>query len=143
MFSKSTEYALRAATYIANNANEHKKIGLQEIADAIDSPKSFTAKILQKLTIAKTGIIQSTTGPKGGFYIKKSDLQLPIMIILELMNEKDVIANCVFGLHECSDKNPCPLHNQYKPIKQELMQLFNNNSIKDLAVFLDKMAVLK
>jgi DNA-binding IscR family transcriptional regulator len=50
MFSKSTEYALRATIYIAQRGSVENKLSLQEIAEAIDSPPSFTAKILQSLT---------------------------------------------------------------------------------------------
>ncbi|MFM2359513.1 MAG: hypothetical protein RLY16_1506, partial [Bacteroidota bacterium] len=50
MFSKATEYALRATIYIAQKSSTEHKIGLEEIAMAIDSPASFTAKILQALT---------------------------------------------------------------------------------------------
>ncbi len=50
MFSKATEYALRATIYLAQNSSEDKKIGIRSIAIAINSPESFTAKILQLLT---------------------------------------------------------------------------------------------
>jgi len=49
MFSKATEYALRATIYIAQKSSVDKKLSLTEIAQAIDSPPSFTAKILQLL----------------------------------------------------------------------------------------------
>ena len=50
MFSKATEYALRATIYIAQKSSEENKLGIEEIAKAIDSPQSFTAKIMQLLT---------------------------------------------------------------------------------------------
>ena len=50
MFSKATEYALRATIFLAQKSSEENKLGIDEIATAIDSPKSFTAKILQQLT---------------------------------------------------------------------------------------------
>lgn len=68
MFSKATEYALRATIYIAQKSTEEKKIGIYEIAKAIDSPQSFTAKILQALT-KENKIISSIRGPNGGFFI--------------------------------------------------------------------------
>ena len=65
MFSKSTEYALRATLYIAQKGTEEKKIGIEEVSKAIGSPRSFTAKILQSLT-KDNKIIRSATGPHGG-----------------------------------------------------------------------------
>jgi len=71
MFSKTTEYALRAVIYIAQKGTEDNKLGLAEIAKAIRSPRSFTAKILQQLTTGGK-IISSVRGPGGGFYISAS-----------------------------------------------------------------------
>ena len=46
MFSKATEYALRAVIYIARKSTKENKPGFVEIAISIDFPGSFTAKIL-------------------------------------------------------------------------------------------------
>ena len=43
-------------------------MGLDEISKAIDSPPSFTAKVLQKIT-KSSNLLGSVTGPKGGFYM--------------------------------------------------------------------------
>ena len=41
MFSKATEYALRATIYIAQKSSAEKKLSIGEIAKAIDSPVPF------------------------------------------------------------------------------------------------------
>jgi hypothetical protein len=38
-----------------------------------------------------------------------------------------------FGLKRCSEVQPCPMHEQYKSIKQLLIKLFTNKSIQQLA----------
>ena len=38
MFSKATEYALRATIYIAQKGSEARKCSIEEISMAIDSP---------------------------------------------------------------------------------------------------------
>ena len=43
MFSKATEYALKATIYIAQKGSAEAKISIDEISRAIDSPQSFTA----------------------------------------------------------------------------------------------------
>ena len=80
MFSKATEYALRATIYIAKKSTEEKKLGIEEISRAIDSPQK-----------------------------------------------------CVLGLKMCSEIQPCPMHAQYKSIKQQLIKLFVTKTIKQLA----------
>ena len=77
MFSKATEYALRATIYIAKKSTEEKKLGIEEISRAIDSPQSFTAKILQALT-KDNKVVSSVRGPNGGFFITEKTKKLPV-----------------------------------------------------------------
>jgi len=137
MFSKSTEYALRSVIYLAQHSNQDHKIGIAQIAKAIGSPRSFTAKVLQKLT-KKNGIISSITGPKGGFYLTESSKKKSVLSVLASLEEDTVITGCVLGLKDCSEINPCPLHFKYKLIKPLLKEMFERKSIMDLANELDK-----
>ena len=132
MFSKATEYALRATIFIAQKSSEETKLGLDDIAKSIKSPRSFTAKILQQLT-AGNKIISSIRGPGGGFFMTKNAKMLPVKAILSAMEDDDVLDKCVLGLKKCSDIKPCPMHNQYKTIKEQLKNLFVSKTIQDLA----------
>jgi Rrf2 family protein len=132
MFSKATEYALRATIYIAQRSTEEKKTGLSEIAKAIDSPQSFTAKILQSLT-KNNKIVSSVRGPNGGFFMTEKAKKLPVRAILEAMGEDEILEKCALGLKKCSETKPCPMHSQYKAIKEQLIKLFENKTILYLA----------
>jgi len=132
MFSKATEYALRATIFIAQKGTEEKKLSIDEIAKAIDSPKSFTAKILQALT-KENHIISSVRGPNGGFYLTEKSKQLPVRTILKAMGEEEVLEKCVLGLKQCSELQPCPMHDQYKSIRKQLKDLFVSKSIQQFA----------
>jgi len=131
MFSKTTEYALRATIYIAQKGSEENKIGMEEIAKAIDSPKSFTAKILQALG-RDDRLIHSVSGPRGGFFLANKAERLPVRAVLDVMGEGDVLNKCVLGLNKCSENKPCPMHAQYKLIKQQLIDLFETKTIGEL-----------
>jgi Rrf2 family protein len=132
MFSKATEYALRATIYIAQKGTEEKKISMDEIAKAIDSPHSFTAKILQALS-RNNKVIGSATGPNGGFYMTEKAKKMPVRIVLEAMNEDDLLNKCILGLSKCSETKPCPMHAQYKLVKEQLIKLFETKTIQRLA----------
>lgn len=132
MFSKATEYALRATIYIAQKSSTEKKLNIAEIAKAIDSPVSFTAKILQLLT-PENKLISSMRGPNGGFYITEDAKKLPVRSVLEAMGESGILDKCVLGLYKCSETKPCPMHNQYKSIKHQLIGLFETKTIQQLA----------
>ena len=131
MFSKATEYALRATIYIAQKSSEEKKLGIEEISKAIDSPQSFTAKILQSLT--RENIVSAVRGPNGGFFISEKAKKKPARSVLLAMGEDDVLEKCVLGLKMCSEIQPCPMHAQYKSIKQQLIKLFVTKTIQQLA----------
>lgn len=131
MFSKSTEYALRATLYIAQKGRKDHKIGIDEISKAIGSPRSFTAKILQSLTKSNK-IIHSTTGPHGGFYMTEKAKNLPVRAILQAMGEDGLLDRCVLGLEKCSENKPCPMHSKYKLIKTQLIGLFETETINHL-----------
>ena len=132
MFSKTAEYALRATIYIAQKSSESKKLGIEEIARSIDAPRSFTAKILQLLT-RNNRIISSSRGVSGGFYMTEEAKDLSVRSVLEVIGEDLVLTKCVLGLNACTELKPCPLHTQYKPIKEQLVLLFESKTIRDLA----------
>lgn len=132
MFSKTTEYALRATFYIAQKGTKKNKLPIQEIAKAIGSPCPFTAKILQAL-VKNNSIISSTRGPRGGFFMTDKAKKYPVTSILEAMNEKQTLTKCVLGMPQCSSDNPCPMHLKYFEIKDQLIQMFDHTSIEEVA----------
>lgn len=132
MFSKATEYALRATIYIAQKSTEEKKLGIEEIAKSIDSPPSFTAKILQSLTRDNV-VVSSVRGPNGGFYMTNKAKKLPVRAVLLAMGEDAMLEKCVLGLKLCSETQPCPMHAEYKSIKKQLIKLFGSKTIQQLA----------
>lgn len=132
MFSKSTEYALRAVIFIGQKGSEEKKLGLPEIAAAIGSPPQFTAKIMQLLTKNKQ-VVRSVRGPNGGFYLTEEAKNLPVRSILESTGEENVLTKCVLGLYQCSEAKPCPMHHDYKTIRQQMIRLFDTKTIRQLA----------
>ncbi len=132
MFSKTAEYAIRATIYIAKQSEAGKRIGIDEISEAIDSPRSFTAKILQLLTKDEI-IVSSVRGPNGGFYISEKSKKLTVRTVLQVIGEDEIFTKCILGLDECTEIHPCPMHHRYKLIKEDLVKLFSSKTISDLA----------
>lgn len=131
MFSKACEYAIRATVYLAQKSSAEKKLGVEAVATGIDAPKAFVAKILQQLN--RADVIRSSKGPSGGFYLTDDLKKQPVWNVLAAFTEDERLTACVMGLHLCNDKKPCPLHAQYKPLKQQLVQMFRENSIQHMA----------
>jgi Rrf2 family protein len=131
MFSKETEYALRALVYIQLQNQEGKRPGTDEIAREISSPYFFTAKILQRLV--RHGLIKSLKGKGGGFYFDRDRPDLRIKELIRITESSRDFSCCGFGLGQCNADNPCPLHYQYVPIRDAIESLVSNETIQSLA----------
>jgi len=44
----------------------------------------------------------------------------------------DLFDRCSLGLHDCSDKQPCPFHHKYKPLRENLKKTLRETSLLDL-----------
>ena len=133
MFSKACEYGIRAIVYIALHSLENKRASLKEIAQKIDSPEAFTAKILQQL--AKNQIIVSVKGSTGGFEIARDKMdEVKLQHIVQAIDGDSIYVKCGLGLKACSEKRPCPLHNKFKEIREKLRIMLETTSIYELSV---------
>lgn len=142
MFSKTCEYAIRALIYIAQKSKDGNRIGIKEIASGIDSPEYFIAKILQDLS--RRGFVQSAKGPNGGFYMDENNLKLSVADIVREMDGDKLFTGCGLGLKECSEDHPCPIHNDFKHIRQEIKDMLDNSKIEMFVEKLDlKLTFLK
>ena len=130
IFSRSTEYALRAIIYLAAHASPDKRFGVRQIAESLGFPESYLGKILQDL--ARRHIISSVKGPKGGFFNDQDAMDISLLQIIETIDGPDFFKTCGLGLHECSDDKPCPIHDDYKPYRDGLYKVLSNKTIRDL-----------
>ncbi len=130
MFSKACEYAIKAMVFIQYKSQQNETTNLSEIAEAIASPVAFTAKILQQLR--KNDLLESTMGVKGGFRILENK-QINLKEIIVAIDGNGIFSNCVLGLKACSSTNPCPVHNKYAKIRQEMEHIMQKTFLVDLA----------
>ncbi len=111
MFSKSCQYAIRAVLYLIAQKAHEKNIGVKEIAEALQAPQQFLAKILQQL--AKHNLISSIKGPNGGFYLTEANAKVSLLDIVECIDGKAALSSCILGMPQCSVEDPCPLHHHF------------------------------
>jgi len=127
IFSKTCEYAMRAVFFIAHKTAEGGRVGIKEIAVGIDSPEHFLAKILQDLS--RRGVIQSAKGPNGGFFVDDVILNMPLASIVEAVDGDGIFTGCGLGLEYCSEENPCPIHHEFKAIRNQIQDLLKTTKI--------------
>jgi len=139
MFSKTCEYAIRAMIYIAQQSAVGKRVGFQEVADEIEAPKSFIAKILQELSRKK--LVESAKGPNGGFFVDQQAMNLPLSEIVKAFDGDKIFTGCGLGLPYCSEVNPCPIHHEFKAIRNQIAQMLQSSTIGEYSDLLDQKLV--
>lgn len=136
MFSKACEYGIRAAVYVALQSLDGRRVSVNEIAEEIDSPIAFTAKILQQLSRSK--VIHSVKGPTGGFELDRTEMDtVKLSMIVHAIDGDDIHVGCGLGLKECNANQPCPLHDKFVDIRTDLKNMLENTSLYELATGLE------
>lgn len=139
MLSKTCEYAVRAVIYIAQQTKDGNRVGIKDVAKGIDSPEYFIAKILQEMV--RKNLLKSTKGPNGGFHLDEKYMKNSLAVIVRHFDGDKIFSGCALGLKRCSEKNPCPLHQQFKEIRNTLKHLLETTTINQLVEKLDSQEV--
>jgi Rrf2 family protein len=134
MFSKACEYAIRATMYIVSTTGNGCKVSIKDIAQNTETPEPFVAKVLQ--TLSKRGIVASIKGPNGGFYLEAKAKEILLIDIVRAIDGDDLFVNCGLGIKHCSAKRPCPIHYEYKAIRDNIIHMLKTNTIQDLSISL-------
>ncbi len=130
MLSNACKYAIRAILYLAIHSDETTKIGVKKIAEELETPQPFLAKLLRQLTSNK--LVSSTKGPGGGFFLDKNNKEKSIWDVICCIDGTHKFEKCFLGLSKCSDKNPCPVHSTVSPFKKKILNEFRDKTISKL-----------
>jgi Rrf2 family protein len=130
MLSHTCKTAVRAVIFLASKTDPWDRSGILEIAGIIDASEHTVGKLLQALV--NQGVINSVKGPSGGFYMSASQRRQPIINIIEAIDGKELFKECGLGLAKCSSSHPCPIHNDYKKVRDLFERLCREKSIADL-----------
>ena len=136
MFSKSTEYAIRAVVFLAKNSSEEKRFGIKTIAKDLGFPEPYLAKVLQHLV--RRNIIQSAKGPNGGFYATSQTLDITLLNIVDANDGLEFFKKCGLGLVECNDEKPCPIHKDYQIFRGDFYKILSEKTIKNMKEDIDQ-----
>lgn len=130
IYTKTGEYAIRAILYLARQPKE-SLIMSSDIAKSEDIPSHYLAKILQRM--AKYGYVDSFKGRGGGFKITDLAKRSSILEIVERVEGPVINLKCVTGLKECSEENPCPLHEEWAQVRDRIYNLISSKSVEEVA----------
>lgn len=127
MLSQTTEYALRAFIYIAREAP--RSVRLKEVAEAVDAPPRYLAKVLSQL--ARAGYLTSTRGPAGGFALTPRRAPVSLAAIAAVFAQARP-PRCLLGSGPCGSNPDCPVHQRWAPIASSMSSFLAGTTVAEL-----------
>ena len=131
MFSKACEYGLKAFIYLAEQHSKNQNVGIKEIARETKTPEPFCAKVLQ--LAARHSLLHSVKGPHGGFRLKRSPDKIRLSDIVDVIDGDRLYTGCALGFEECNASNPCPIHDKFVEVRQNLKVMLVSTSLEELS----------
>lgn len=128
--SRASQYTLQTLIYLARQP-QGQMVMVKEIADALDLPVFYLAKLIQPPS--RAGWLTTARGRGGGVKLSPGTENITLLDILHLTDGHRVTRECLLGFKECEDDTACVLHYQWKPIKQELSEGLGGYSLAALA----------
>ena len=127
MLSQTSEYALRAVIYLAQQETG-APVKLEQIAEALEAPKNYLSKTLHQL--ARAEVLTSGRGPTGGFQLAIPAERLTLAQVVAPFEPPATLARrCLLGKGECSDATPCVAHARWKWIAGPMRDFFRDTTV--------------
>jgi len=123
--SEAGSIAIHAVVLVARSKDI---INVNQIADATKASRHHVAKIMQRLV--KDGILYSTRGPRGGFYMRKSPKDISLLSLYELIEGEVDPGDCMMDYPICPfDK--CLMGNLVKDLTLEFKSYMHKMKVSD------------
>jgi Rrf2 family protein len=95
----------------------------------MNSPKSFLAKILQKL--ARASIVKSYRGVKGGFELARPPEEINLLEVIEAVQGPVAMNICALDEALCGFSSTCAIHPVWVDIRKEVERILRSKNFAD------------
>jgi Rrf2 family protein len=129
MLSKSGIHSIRALVVLAQLGNGRYR-GASVIAAMSKSPPNYLGKLLQMMS--KAELVHSQKGLGGGYRLARDPADISLFDVLESIEDGRAWNRCIFGDSECSDNNPCAVHNDWTVVRDAYLNMLKTTRITDL-----------
>ena len=126
--TRETDYAIRCVHYLAGKPGAVTMV--DEISREMCIPKSFLAKILQRLS--KASIVKSYRGVKGGFELARPAHEINLLDVIEAIQGPVAMNICALDNTLCSLSGACSIHPVWVEVRREVEQLLRKKTFADL-----------
>jgi len=129
LYGHASELAIRAALFLSQQP-PGKRSTVQEVAQATRLPQPYLAKILRQLTVAN--LVRAFRGPGGGIELGRPADVISLGAIIEAVEGPDRTDYCALGGRPCTESQPCPLHERWRPLCEEMRRLLAETTLAAL-----------
>ncbi len=128
LVTREADYAVRTVLYLARDRD--RTASATEVAQAMQIPKSFLAKILQRLV--RSHILTSMRGKNGGFRLAKNPSEISLLAVLESIQGPAAINVCAIDSRRCRLSATCTVHPVWVRIRKEVERRLKKHTIAGL-----------
>src|SRR5581483_10921319 len=104
--------------------------GAAKVAEEIGAPPNYLGKLLQ--TLAGAGLVRSPKGLGGGFRLDRPAADISLLDVVDPIEHLSRWSECVLGRSQCSEHNPCALHERWKKVRAAYLTMLEQTSVADL-----------
>jgi len=133
-FSRSTTYGLRAlANLVLAGADDNQKVKSLKI---IAEEEKISLKFLEKLfsRLKKAGIVNSTRGINGGYYLTNKPENITLFKVLEALGESVIVFQCIKeeGDIKCDNSSKCGAVPVLQKVQKAITESLKGMTLKDI-----------
>ena len=127
--TRQADYALRAMLFLAR-LETGERAATSQIAEEMQIPASFLAKIISQLSIA--GLIQTSRGAHGGVRLMRQPEEVSLLDVVEAIDGPITMNECTQDPSVCAFGDNCPLHDVWCEAKAELVHKLREETFDKL-----------
>lgn len=129
--STKGRYALEIVVDLAMHSNREQPESLKAVAARRGLSEKYLERIVRELKIA--GILNSSKGAKGGYWVERSPEVLSVKDILYAVEGEMAPVECLTTVSDCGiDCEKCPTRETWKTMWKIILQTMENVTIADL-----------
>lgn len=128
--TRAAEYSLRATAALVQFRESDKTATVAEIAVSEAIPESFLRKLLKPLI--RADIVRSERGYSGGITLAKHPAEISVLDVIEAVDGKLSLNECVLNPTECGLIARCAIHGLWVETTELLTDHLRNYSLEDI-----------
>lgn len=127
--TRESDYAVRCVLYLSRCSGENP-VMIETIAAEMDIPRSFLAKILQRL--ARAEIVKSFRGVKGGFQLNRPTSKISLLNVIEAIEGPVAMNRCTIDPQRCNFSSTCTVHPVWKTLQDLVVDYLGKTTFDTL-----------